>query len=99
MNFKTIRKLIANPNDNNIYSNTYCICNEFGILAIAYADCEQEALDEATDSGHLNSARMSSDDYDEAIQRGYDDSYILAGNASEPLWSHYLTIKEVARGY
>ena len=51
MKFAEIRRLRANPNDHRFYSKTYAIGNEYVLLAIAYADCEQDALDEALDAG------------------------------------------------
>ena len=98
MTFTEIKRLIANPNDHRYYDKTYAIGNEYGILAIAYADCEQEALDEALDAGRLDGDLMSPEDYEDAVTKGWHDSYMLLGNASEPVWSHYLTINEITRG-
>ncbi len=93
-----IRRLIANPNERRFYNKTYAIYNEFGILAIAYADCEQDALDEAVDSGKLNSMIMSEEDFAEHEREGWVDCYTFAGNAGEPVWSVYLGINEIDRG-
>jgi hypothetical protein len=98
MKFAEIKRLIANPNDHKFFSKTYAIGNEYGILAIAYADCAQEALDEALDAGRLDGDLMSPEDYEEAVANGWHDSYMLLGNASEPVWSQYLTVNEITRG-
>ncbi len=98
MKFAEIKRLIANPNDQRFFSKTYAIGNEYGILAITYADCAQEALDEALDAGRLDGDLMSPEDYEEAVANGWHDSYMLLGNASEPVWSQYLTVNEITRG-
>ena len=98
MNYTEIKRRIANPNERRFYDKTYAISNEFGILAIAYADCEQNALDEAVDSGKLNSMIMSAEDFAEYEREGWDDCYTFAGNAGEPVWTNYLGINEIDRG-
>ena len=95
MNYSHLKKLIANFEDKSFTRNRYAICNEFGIIAIAYGDHEWEALEAAADSGHLDSERMSPEDYKEYYQNGWDDSYVYLGNASEPFWSEYLSAREV----
>ena len=59
-----------------------------------HANDEQEAIDTAVDNGKLDSEQMSDADHLEYETNGWDDSYILAGNASEPFWSEYLSIRE-----
>ena len=98
MKFAEIRRLIANPNDHRIFSKTYAIGNEYGLLAIAYADCALEALDEALDAGRLDSELMPPEVLDEYVANGWDDSYALLGNAGEPVYTEYLTINEITRG-
>ena len=95
MNYKEIKSLIANPSDRAYYSKTYAINNEFGIIAIVYANNEQDALDEAVDRDKLNSQIMSTEDFEEYSNNGWDDSYTFAGNASEAIWTEYLHINEI----
>ena len=95
MTHTEIKSLIANPNERSYYSKTYAINNEFGILAIVYANNEQDALDEAFDRGKLNSQIMSTEDFKEYSSNGWDDSYTFAGNASEAIWTEYLNINEI----
>ena len=90
-----IKRRIANPCERAFYNHTYAICNEFGVIAFVNADHEQEALDIAADRDKLDCQLMSSVDYVEYRDNGWDDSYILAGNASEPFWSEYLSIKQI----
>ena len=92
MRFSEIKRRIVDHNGRHWYSNLYCICNEFGPIAFVWADNESVALDEAIDAGKLDSEKMSSADYQEYSDNGWDDSYILAGNASEPFWCEYLSI-------
>ena len=98
MKFSEIKRRIANPNARNYYDKTYAIYNEFGVVAIVYADCEQDALDEAVDSGKLDSMIMGAEDFAEHEQEGGHDRYIFAGNAGEPVWTDYLGINEIKRG-
>ena len=95
MRFGEIKRRWANPGQGYWYNKRYAICNEFGPIAFVHADCEQMALDEAVDAGKMDSERMSDEDYQEYDSNGWDDSFILAGNASEPFWSEYLSIAEV----
>ncbi len=97
MTFKQIKRLIANPGERPYYSKTYAINNEFGTLAIVYANNEQDALDEAFDRDKLNSEIMSPEDFKEYSSQGWDDSYIFAGNAGEAIWSENLYINEIKR--
>ena len=95
MNHAQIKRRIANPGERCFYDNTYAIHNEYGVIAIVYADCEQYALDEAADSGKLNSELMNAEDWLEYSSKGWDDSYMCLGNASEPFWSEYLGITQI----
>jgi hypothetical protein len=61
----------------------WLIHNEFGTLAIVYANNEQDALDEAVDGGKMDSCMVSREDWEES-QRNQDDDYAMLGNASEP---------------
>jgi len=95
MNYSNIRKRIANFDDKAFTRNRYAIYNEFGIIAFAYGNCEQDALDAAADSGHLDRALMSPEDYREHCQKGWEDSVCYLGNADEPYWCEYLQIREI----
>ena len=98
---RKIRSIIADR-DAFIPRNSYnphnvrawLIGNEYGLLAIAYASHEQDALDAAVDADLLDCQLMSDADYLEYDQNGWDDSYIRAGNASEAFWSEDLWITE-----
>ena len=95
MRFGEIKRLLANPGASYWYDKRFAIANEFGIIALVFADNADMALDEAADSGHLRQMAMSDADYQEYEAEGWDDSYILAGNASEPFWCEYLRVEEV----
>lgn len=97
MKYSIVKSLIANPGERIYHDHTYVVSNELGPIAIAYADSEQDALDEAADAGKLDSQLMSDSDYQEYSENGWDDSYLLAGNASEPFWQEYLGIQEITR--
>ena len=95
MNKQQIKRRIANPGERACYEHVYAICNAFGAIAFVNADNEQDALDTAADSGRLDSELMLDDDYAEHEANGWDDSYILLGNASEPFHSVYLSIHTI----
>jgi hypothetical protein len=95
MKYSEIKRRIANPGEGCFYDKRYAICNEFGPIAFVHADCEQDAIDEAVDRGKLDSERMTEQEYTDYQANGWDDSYILAGNASEPFWCEYMSIREI----
>ena len=84
---------IANKNGFRFGENAYLIGNEYGLLCVSYGDYEGSALDNAVDDGYMDSERMSDADHAEYDANGWHDSFIYAGNASEPIWSNYLWIK------
>ena len=75
----------------------WVIVNEYGPLGLVIGANESEAIDEAADIGILDSLLMSPEDHLEYESNGWDDSYMLAGNAGEPFWSENLHLFEVAR--
>ena len=95
MNYSQIKKRIANFSDKPYTSKRFGICNEFGLIAIVYADCKQDALDDAVNNGKLDSQIMSQEDYAEYESNGWTDSFCYAGNAGEPIWTEYLAIQEL----
>lgn len=98
MTFAQKRRAIANPGDRTFYNHVYAINNEFGVIAIVYADCAQDALDEAADAGKLDCQKMDDSDYEEYVNEDgeHDDCLLIAGNACEYFWQHYLGITELA---
>ena len=95
MNYSEIKRRLANPGESCFYSKRYAISNECGVIAFVHANSEQDAIDQAVDSGHMDCEAMSEADHMEYESNGWDDSYILAGNAGEPFWCEYLSIREV----
>lgn len=91
MKFSTLRALIANFEDRNIWANKYAIANEFGLLAIVYADHEADALDEAADSGLLDCLLL---DISELEDR-FSDDHLHLGNFSYPYATDYLRIARI----
>tara|TARA_R110000744_G_scaffold101158_1_gene195034 strand:- start:222 stop:638 length:417 start_codon:yes stop_codon:yes gene_type:complete len=73
----------------------WVVGNEFGALGVVVGAHEQEALDEAVDSGFMDSELMSQQDYKEYSDNGWHDSYTYAGNASEAIWTEHLSIIEI----
>jgi hypothetical protein len=91
MEYSQIKRRIANYDEKGWTSSTYAINNEFGIVAIVYADHEQDALDAAVDNGKLDSQLMSDADYKEYMASGGGQP-CYAGNAGEPIWAECLCI-------
>lgn len=98
MKFKEIRRRVVNADEKSFYDKRFAIFNEYGAIAFVYADSDQDALDAAMDSGHLESELMDMVDYREYEEKGWDDSYILLGNASEPVWAEHLRVINITRG-
>jgi len=60
----------------------WLISNEYGPVAAVWADCEQDAIDEATDAGLMDAFLLEDDDIDEEDMEVGEYSFI--GNAGEP---------------
>ena len=88
--FMSIRKYIANYGDKPFTKRTYTICNEFGLVAIAYADCAGDALDSAVDAGLMGGHII-----DNFIS--LPDDAVFAGNNGVPINTNYLRIDEIKR--
>ena len=84
---------IANKDGYRWGQKAFLIGHEYGLICVAYGDCEQDAIDYAVDEGFMDSEKMSDEDYVEYASNGWDDSYITAGNASEAFWCEYLWSK------
>lgn len=95
MTYSQIKSILANPGEKCFYDSRFVIANEYGPIAIVYADHEQDALDIAVNAGKLDCQAMSDSDYAEYLQNGWDDSFLCAGNASEPFWCEYLDISKI----
>lgn len=83
---------IANKDGFRCGENAYLIGNEYGLLCVAYGDYEGTALDNAVDAGYMDSELMSDAEHEEYASNGWYDSFVYAGNASEPLWQTGLWI-------
>lgn len=68
----------------------FLIHNEFGTLAIVYADNEQDALDEAADADKLDSVQVDEEEYFKADEEGHSDEYANLGNAGQPFDLTYI---------
>ena len=83
----------GDSNPHNV--GAWVISNEYGALGVVVGAHEQEALDNAVDDGFMDSQLMSQQDYKEYSDNGWHDSYTYAGNASEAIWTEYLSIVEI----
>ena len=84
---------IANKDGFRWGQKAYLIGHEVGLICVAYGDCEQDAIDYAVDEGFMDSEKMSDEAHAEYNTNEWYDSYMYAGNASEPFWTEYLWIK------
>ena len=87
---KGLKGYIANFDDKLFTKHTYAICNEFGLVAIAYADYEGDALDAAVDAGLMEGHIV-----DLAFLAHIPDDVVYAGNYGRPVNTDYLRIKEI----
>lgn len=76
-------ELVVNPGDFDSWNHLYLIHNEYGSLALVFANCESDALDEATDNGNLKSHKVFESDLSEMTEEEKED-LLYCGNASEP---------------
>jgi alpha-L-arabinofuranosidase len=75
---------IALPGDFNPHNvRLWVIGNEYGPLCAVWADCEQDALDEATDAGLLDSFLVPAEEAEKMTDEELADCARL-GNAGEP---------------
>lgn len=65
-----------------------------GVVVVGYH--EADALDNLVNAGGFDHNLMTEEDYAEYSAAGWDDSYTLLGNASEPFWIEDLEIEELA---
>ena len=84
---------IANKEGFRCGERAYLIGHEFGLICVSYGNNEQEAIDNAVDDNLMDCQLMSDEDHAEYDTNGWHDSYMYAGNASEPFWTEYLWIK------
>lgn len=85
----------CNPNDYNPHNvRPFAIGNELGTLAVAFADCAQDALDIAVDAGKLDSQMVKPEDLANMSDEEQQE-LIYAGNASDPFYQDYLWIREL----
>ena len=98
-NFKFTDEDVVNPdayipkgeyNPHNVHP--FLIHNEYGTLAVVFADCEQDALDEAADAGKLKGHALSNEDVEEWNKDGREEDITYLGNASEPYSLDYIGI-------
>ena len=90
--FMSIRKYIANYGDKSFTNRTYTISNEFGLVAIAYADCEGDALDCAVDAGLMEGHII-----EDLLLSNLPEDTVFAGNNGAPINTDYLRIDEIRR--
>ena len=106
MNIETIKKGVMALEDAGYKAGEYnphnvrawAIGNEFGLLGVVVAEHEADALDEAVDSGIMDSMLMAPEDQAEYEAEEWHDSFTYAGNASEAIWTEYLTIQSIDTG-
>jgi hypothetical protein len=67
----------------------WVIGHEHGAFAIAFASCEQDAIDEAIDAGKMDGMKVSDEDLATATDDEHED-YLRGGNASEYFYQDYL---------
>jgi len=86
--------MIANPDEFEFYDKLYAIGHEFGCLAIVYANCEQDSIDEAINNDMLDCLQIPDDEY-AAMSESEQDECLHGGNASEPFDQTYMWIVEL----
>jgi len=95
MNFAHIRKMIVNFEDRVYCDRKYLVNNEYGYIAIVYADNEQDAMDALVDHGRLDSCMLSATEWQEYIDNGWEEDICFLGNAGEPFLIANISIQEL----
>lgn len=83
------------PNEYNPHRVKCWLVRNEHTSCLAVGSSEQEAIDNCVDSHLWDSLLMSEDIFQEYDANGFDDSYVLAGNASEPFWFEHVLIQEI----
>ena len=78
----------------NNLDKVFLVSFGYGYFLVA-AYHEQDALDILADESMIDGFMMDESDYKEYSANGWDDSYILLGNASEPFWCENLHIEQI----
>ena len=92
-------RILANdvtfPHEYNPHNvRLWVIGNEYGAICAVWADCEQEALDEALDAGKLDSFLVEPEDVDPDLLA--DGFYAHLGNAGEITDLSYCSMEEIS---
>jgi len=95
MEYSRLRKAIANFDDKAFTDHVYAVCNEYGLLAIVYADHAQDALDAAVDCGKMDGNKINDTDHAEYVAEGCEDEIAYLGNAGEPIWITHISVQEI----
>ena len=66
----------VNPDDLGIWKHCYALLDHGFLLAIVFADCEQDALDEAFDHGKLEQFRITEEEAKDYGPDGWGISYL-----------------------
>lgn len=78
----------------NGYPKAFWIADECkGAVVVGYHAAD--ALDNLVNAGGFDHNYMATSDFVEYSDRGWDDSYSMLGNASEPFWTENLHIEEI----
>ena len=87
--YSSLKALYVNASDKAYCDNRWAIWNEFGVIAIVYADCEQDALDIVVDeSTKLDSCLV------EFSEANYEECCSL-GNAGELFDLGYIGMQQI----
>ena len=78
----------------NNLDKVFLVSFGYGYFLVA-AYHEQDALDILVNENMVDNYMMDENDYLEYRENGWDDSYMLLGNASEPFWCENLYIEQV----
>ena len=87
--YSSLKALYVNASDKAWFDRRFAVWNEYGVIAIVFADCEGDALDIIVDeSTKLNSCLV-----------GYGDDvyeeHVALGNAGDLFDLSYIGMKEI----
>ena len=88
--YSSIKGFYVNASDKAYCSKRWAVWNEFGLIAIVYADCEQDALDIIVDESTKLDRCL--------VEYGDDvyDEHVALGNAGELFDLSYIGMMDIS---
>jgi hypothetical protein len=87
--YSSLKALYVNASDKAWFDRRFAVWNEYGVIAIVFADCEQDALDIVVDESSKLDRCLLEDGED------VYDEHVPLGNGGELFDLSYIGMKEI----